>query len=64
LKDYCKKYIFQHYNSVVKTEDFKNLISTENRELIMEIMQELSAPATSPKKKRKVFAEEENHGAS
>jgi hypothetical protein len=54
LKCLCKKYILDHYDTVVKTEDFKSLIAAENRDLIVEILSELSSPTAKPLKKRKI----------
>lgn len=53
LKELCKKYILVHYDSVVKTAEFKSLITAENSDLILEIMSELSFSRKANDKKRK-----------
>eukprot|EP01114_Cavostelium_apophysatum_P007639 TRINITY_DN19784_c0_g1_i1.p1 TRINITY_DN19784_c0_g1~~TRINITY_DN19784_c0_g1_i1.p1 ORF type:complete len:300 (+),score=70.82 TRINITY_DN19784_c0_g1_i1:245-1144(+) len=53
LKDLCKKYILQHYDTVVRTAEFKSLITAENSDLILEIMSELSFPRKASKKRKK-----------
>jgi len=58
LKNLCKKYILGHYSEVVKTSDFKSLITAENSDLILEIMNELSPPQKQKAaKKRKISKE-------
>jgi len=53
LKILCKKYMLEHYESVVKTPEFKKLITADNSDLIMEIMTELSPIRKQLSKKRK-----------
>lgn len=52
LKTLCKEYILSHYRTIVKTDDFKSLITAENRDLIVEIMNELSPPSKTTKKRK------------
>jgi len=49
MKDLCKKYILEHYDDVSRSDHFVDLISAENRNLVLEIMQNLV-----PTKKRKM----------
>jgi len=53
LKLLCTKYILDHYITIVKSDEFKTLITAENSDLILGIMNELSAPS----KKRKLTKE-------
>lgn len=53
LKILCKKYMLEHYEIVVKTPEFKKLITVDNSDLIMELMTELSPPRKQSGKKRK-----------
>lgn len=53
LKALCKKFILEHYD-IVKSSDFKNIIREEYKDLIVEIISELSPPTKPAKKKRRM----------
>jgi len=60
LKKTCKRYILDNYQEMLRTESFKQLISSENSELLIEIMSLLSpqsVPQSNTNKKRKVHGE-------
>jgi hypothetical protein len=51
LKGTCKRFIMDNYQQMIQSEGFKQLISPENSELLLEIMSQLSPPDSNKKRK-------------
>jgi len=54
LKKTCKRYIMDNYQDMLQTDSFKQLISPENSDLLLELMSYLTPPENAKSKKRKI----------
>jgi len=55
LKQTCKRYIMDNYQAMLQSESFKQLISPENSDLLLELMSQLAPPENAKAKKRKIL---------